>query len=103
MIRAYANTISNILSNEKSIKKDTLFKRMNIKESEFNEALNFLLDHDFVKLEAISDGLFETIIVHDVQIIKRKVNMSENQEKIVKPQPQHRTTTPIIPKYYRGN
>lgn len=64
MIRAYANTISNILSNEKSIKKDTLFKRMNIKESEFNEALNFLLDHNFVKLEAISDGLFETIIVH---------------------------------------
>ncbi|EPJ2016979.1 hypothetical protein OJO94_02675 [Campylobacter lari] len=64
MIRAYANTISNILSNEKSIKKDTLFKRINIKESEFNEALNFLLDRNFVKLEAISDGLFETIIVH---------------------------------------
>ncbi|WP_165955827.1 hypothetical protein [Campylobacter volucris] len=46
------------------MKKDALFKRMNIKESEFNEALNLLHEHAFVKLEAISDGLFETIIVH---------------------------------------
>ncbi|AJC94134.1 hypothetical protein FVD15_03470 [Campylobacter volucris] len=64
MISAYANTILSIVKNEKSIKKDALFKRMNIKESEFNEALNLLHEHAFVKLEAISDGLFETIIVH---------------------------------------
>lgn len=64
MISAYANTILSIVKNEKSIKKDALFKRMNIKESEFNEVLNLLHEHAFVKLEAISDGLFETIIVH---------------------------------------
>ncbi|MCR6581578.1 hypothetical protein CINS5918_03685 [Campylobacter insulaenigrae] len=64
MISAYANTIMSIVKDEKSIKKDALFKRMNIKESEFNDSLGFLHEHAFIRLEAISDGLFEAIIVH---------------------------------------
>ncbi|EAJ6151659.1 TPA: hypothetical protein ACRZSW_001427 [Campylobacter lari subsp. concheus] len=41
---------------------------------------------------------FFAIIVSGSQIIKGEINMSENQEKITKPQPQPGTTTPITPK-----
>ncbi|EFC32456.1 TPA: hypothetical protein RTG46_000954 [Campylobacter jejuni] len=58
-----AKSILDVLSSKKSEEKEELRKCFNFSNEVFEKALDFLHINDEINIEAISDGLFEKIII----------------------------------------